>query len=210
MLLSFSEEIGFATLLHSVVIWINIRAVSSAVWEHNASLWFWTKTPSSNDSGLLLLAHVGLVMLYFAEWIHSPCCLYFYSFYWASSTSVTQTLVCHFHVFAVSGRQRQEGEDHLTVWQESLSLEFDRQLIGAAAWHTAASGGSVCGYQMKRFMWAGLFRSDGWQSGLDVCYYVVVLVGNADALPCYDSALSCASMFASLGLALVNQLLSGE
>lgn len=120
LLLSFSEEIRFTTLLHLVVIWINIRAVSSAVWEHNASLWFWTKTPSSNDSGLLLLAHVGLVMLYFAEWIHSPCCLYFYSFSWASSTSVTQTLVCHFHMFAVTGGDRDRKERIISQFDKSL------------------------------------------------------------------------------------------
>lgn len=27
--------------------------------------------------------------------------------------------------------------------------------------HGGKPGQCVCGYQMKRFMWAGLFRSDG-------------------------------------------------
>lgn len=208
--LSFSEEIWFTTLLHLVVIWINIRAVSSAVWEHNASLCFWTKTPSSNDSGLLLLAHVGLVMLYFAEWIHSLCCLYFYSFSWASSTNVTQTLVCHFHMFAVSGRQRQEGEDHLTVWQESLSLEFDRQLIGAAVWHTAASGGSVCVVIRWRDS-CGLGCLGQMADSQDLMFAIMSLCWLVMLMPCLVTTVpSFCPMFASLGLALVNQLLSGE
>lgn len=66
LLLTLSEEVRFSVMLHLLVIWINISAVSSAVWEHNAPVWLGTKTRRSNNNGLLS-AHARLVVLWFAE-----------------------------------------------------------------------------------------------------------------------------------------------
>lgn len=50
-----------------------------------------------------------------------------------------------------------------------MSQESDWQLLAGAVWYTAVNKSSVCGRQMMRFMWAGLFGSGVWQAWLAVC-----------------------------------------
>lgn len=46
--------------------------------------------------------------------------------------------------------------------------EFDWQLLAGAVRYTAVNESSMCGRQMMRFMWAGLFGSGVWQAWLAV------------------------------------------
>lgn len=139
-------------MLFFLGIWINITAVSSAVWEHNALVWFWTKTFRSNDSGPLL-ALASLVISWSAEWIQ-----YLFSFI---------TVVAFGHVPLASSwlsliifTCRQSVMQILYVCErnrtELLIAEFDESL-------TNSSGVWNC--QMRRFM----FVSGFWQTKLDFC-----------------------------------------
>lgn len=65
LLLRMSEEIRVTMMAHLLDVWINITEVLSAVWEHKTLVWFWTKTPRSNDRGRFVRrrgAQSGLIL----------------------------------------------------------------------------------------------------------------------------------------------------
>lgn len=145
-------------MVHLLGVWINITAVLSAVWEHNTLVWFWTKTPRSNNRGRFVKhplwccsVRSGFIL----------CMLNFHCFLRASAAS-------HFHTFLIQRcrswkrlRERQEVEDRLSVWWASVSLEFDRQLV--VVWSTAGNMADVLHCQIRRFTFDGWFLSVFWQ-----------------------------------------------